>query len=103
MNHGRSAGPCGSACSHVNLLRQVTDNRRDTDIYKVAASTTKIHNACFKENGAEAGVAPLFQPGAGGLEDAAKLTWNRGRATINGLAAEDNFPAVGDTPKPCIF
>ncbi len=47
-------------------------------------------------------MAPLLLPGAGGLENAAKLTWNRGRATINGLAAEDSVPEVGDTPKPWI-
>jgi hypothetical protein len=77
--------PAAQPAHMLSLLQQVTFNRRVTDIYKVAASTTKIHNTCFKENGAEAGMAPLFQPGAGGLEDAAKLTWNRGRATINGL------------------
>ncbi len=68
MNKIRPAGEfvedpeasCGSACPPISLLGQVTDDGRIADNFTLSA--TRIHTARFKEQ-AEAGVAPLLQPG----------------------------------------
>ena len=52
--------PCGSACPHVSLLVQVTDDGRVADNFRVALSATRIHTARFK--GADIFIHKQFHP-----------------------------------------